>query len=100
MNDPKVFSHSIQSSFWIQIEKMFIKKFNEIILRDFIFYCKSRQFSKNFCRAVSTSHNKFNSNQDFIVKSPLKSLVYPDCSVDQYVWSDINKWNNKIAIVS
>ena len=63
-------------------------------------FIKSRQFSKVFRRVVSTSHIKFNNNQDFIVKSPLKSLVYPDCSIDQYVWADINKWSNKVAIVS
>ncbi|KAL7020465.1 hypothetical protein ACKWTF_011546 [Chironomus riparius] len=78
---------------------MFIKKFNPLVLRDFNFYCKSRQFSKVFSRALSTSHIKFNSKQDFVVKSPLKSLVYPDCSIDQYVWADIDKWSNKIAIV-
>ncbi|XP_070492543.1 uncharacterized protein [Chironomus tepperi] len=78
---------------------MFTKKLRTLLLRDFNFYCKSRQFTKVFNRAICTSNIKFNSKQDFIVKSPLKSLAYPDCSIDQYVWADINKWSNKIAIV-
>ena len=78
---------------------MFVKKFNKIIFKDLSIYCNSRQFNKIFSRVISTPNIKLQDNQDYIVKSPLRSLVYPNCSVDQYVWADYKKWNDKIAIV-
>ena len=79
---------------------MFVKKLNKFILKDLNFYCKNRLFNKISSRVISSSNVKLNNQQDFIVKSPLKSLVYPDCSIDQYVWADTEKWINKVAIVS
>jgi len=78
---------------------MFVKKFNKIFFKDLSIYCNSRQFNKIFNRVISSPYLKLQDNQDYIVKSPLRSLVYPNCSVDQYVWADYKKWNNKVAIV-
>lgn len=37
---------------------------------------------------------------DIIVESAFAPLKYPDLTIDQYVWSDLNKWSNKTALVS
>lgn len=96
-----VFLTACSHSYFItSSKKMFVKKFNKIIFKDLGFYCNSRQFNKIFSRVISSPNVKQNSQQDYIVKSPLRSLVYPDCSVDQYVWADYKKWSNKVAIVS
>lgn len=36
----------------------------------------------------------------FIVNSIYEPITIPDLTVDQYVWKNINKWQNKVAIVS
>lgn len=57
-------------------------------------------------RALLTSQSTFyrhhlaDNEKDIIVYSPFPSLNYPDCTIDQYVWNDFNKWSNKTAVVS
>lgn len=48
----------------------------------------------------SNNHHTTSNAKDIIVNSPLPSLNYPDCSIDQYVWNDCNKWSNQTALVS
>lgn len=48
----------------------------------------------SFC----TSKTKQNVN-DIIIKSPLPSVDYPEWTIDQYVWNDLNKWSAKTALV-
>lgn len=79
---------------------MLIKKFNNLASKDLKLYLKYRQFIKSFNRALSTSKVSNVQRQDFIVKSPLPSLTYPNLSIDQYIWQDVGKWMNKTAIVS
>lgn len=66
-----------------------------------------RQWSqKTLTRTILTSDDSFykhhlaDNENDIIVYSPLPTLNYPDCSIDQYVWNDFNKWSSKIALVS
>lgn len=35
----------------------------------------------------------------YIVKSPYESISIPDLTIDQYVWKNMPKWPNHIAIV-
>lgn len=77
-----------------------IKKFNKISFKDFSFYCKNRRFNKIFSRTVSTTNVSRSAQHDYVVKSPLPPLNYPKVSIDQYIWTDYEKWINKVAIVS
>jgi len=60
---------------------------------------------KNIVRAILTSNGSFhqqplaNDKEDIIVYSPFPSLDYPNVTIDQYVWADVDKWTNKTAIV-
>lgn len=60
---------------------------------------------KFIVRAILTSETKFHKHnltdgeKDVIVYSPLPSLTYPDWTIDQYVWNDLNKWTSKPALV-
>lgn len=77
-----------------------IKKFNKLILKDFSFYFKNRKFNRIFSRAISTTNVRQSAHPDYVVKSPLPPLNYPKVSIDQYIWTDYEKWINKVAIVS
>lgn len=52
---------------------------------------------RNFLK--SQSQLTAQSSKDIIVKSPLPSVKYPEWTIDQYVWNDINNWSNKTALV-
>lgn len=60
---------------------------------------------KILTRAILTSqtslykHQFADNENDVIVYSTLPSINYPDCSIDQYVWKDFNKWSSKTALV-
>ena len=50
-------------------------------------------------RRLCSQHQLDDSANDIIVSSPLPSINYPECSLDQYVWNDFNKWSSKVALV-
>lgn len=41
----------------------------------------------------------FTENDGFIMKSPYEPISIPDFTVDQYVWKNLPKWQNHVAIV-
>lgn len=51
-----------------------------------------RKIPSRFFAAVIDSEN--------IVRAPHPPLSYPELSVDQYIWRDLDFWSNKIAVVS
>lgn len=61
--------------------------------------------SKTTVRAILTSKDTFqqqplaSNKEDITIHSPMPSIDYPNISIDQYVWADINKWSNKTAVV-
>lgn len=66
---------------------------------------KGHASQKTLTRAILTSQTTFykhhlaDNEKDIIVYSPLPSLTYPECTIDQYVWNDFNKWSSKTALV-
>lgn len=66
----------------------------------------SKTHQKLITRAILTSNHQFYKqnyaakDNDTIVYSPLPSIEYPNCTIDQYVWQSVNKWTNKTALVS
>lgn len=65
----------------------------------------TKRSEKTLTRTILTSNASFHkalladNEKDIIVYSPLPSLNYPECTIDQYVWNDINKWSSKTALV-
>lgn len=65
----------------------------------------NRLGQKTLVRAILTSKDSFyqqplaNNKEDIVVYSPFINLHYPNVSIDQFVWADIDKWINKTAIV-
>ena len=61
---------------------------------------------KTAVRTILTSKDTFQQQplvkekEDIIVHSPYSSLEYPDISIEDYVFADVNKWENKTALVS
>lgn len=58
-----------------------------------------------FCRSTSSSSyiNNFRIHtpeDGFVVNSIYEPITLPDMTVDQYVWKNISKWQNKVAVVS
>jgi hypothetical protein len=76
------------------------------IIRQELFGKGQQRSLKIITRAILTSqksfykHNLADSENDIIVYSPLPSINYPECTIDQYVWSDFNKWSSKTALVT
>jgi hypothetical protein len=60
----------------------------------------------NSVRTILTSKDSFqqqpltSNKEDITIYSPFPSIDYPNVSIDQYVWADLNKWGNKTAVVS
>lgn len=47
------------------------------------------------------AHNRsYNSKEGFVWKSGYEPISIPDMTLDEYVWKNVAKWENKIAIVS
>lgn len=40
----------------------------------------------------------FNEHEGYIMKSPYETITIPELTVDQYVWKNLPKWQNHIAI--
>lgn len=65
----------------------------------------NRLNQKNLVRAILTSKDSFyqqplaNNKEDIVVYSPFPNLDYPNLTIDQYVWADVDKWSNKTAVV-
>lgn len=60
-----------------------------------------RRFVSNEKRPLSELSEKalaFSENDGYIMKSPYGSVTIPDMTIDQYVWKDMPKWQNHIAI--
>lgn len=66
----------------------------------------TKNHQKTITRAILTSNHQFykqvyaEKDNDTIIYSPLPSIDYPDCTIDQYVWQSVNKWSSKTALVS
>lgn len=69
------------------------------------------KWNRQLCRSVSssttTSYPSINSlhrihtpEDGYIVSSPFEPITIPDLTIDQYVWKNLSKWQNKVAIVS
>lgn len=47
------------------------------------------------------AHNRTHSIEEgYVWKSGYEPIVVPDLTLDEYVWKNVAKWENKIAIVS
>lgn len=85
--------------------KMFGNVVKTIVRQELLFAPWARS-QRILTRALLTSQGTFykhhlaDNEKDIIVYSPFPSLNYPDCTIDQYVWNDINKWSSKMAVVS
>lgn len=65
------------------------------------------QFKGIFFRSMSsTSYPNINNfrvqtpEDGFVLNSIYEPITLPDLTVDRYVWKNISKWENKVAIVS
>jgi hypothetical protein len=88
----------------LQAKKMFGRTVRIIIRKELLGPGQvSQKLTK---RAILTSsrtfykHNLADNENDIIVYSPLPSIKYPECTIDQYVFKDVNKWSSKTALVS
>lgn len=71
-----------------------------------VLFQNKRLSQKTIVRAILTSKDSFyqqplaNSKEDIVVYSPFPSLDYPNVTIDQFIWHDVDKWMNKTAVVS
>lgn len=54
------------------------------------------------CSSVheSSGNQSGTAKPDVVVSSPFPSIKYPDCLIYEHVWSNINKWSHKVALVN
>lgn len=43
-------------------------------------------------------HRTFNEQDGYVWHSPYEKITIPDMTTDQYVWKNVAKWSNKVAI--
>lgn len=76
------------------------------LVRNELFGRSRLSVSKTTVRAILTSKDTFqqqplaNNKEDIAIQSPFPSIDYPNISIDQFVWADLNKWSHKTAVVS
>lgn len=99
-----IFSYvRVHSGFVYQPRKMFGQAVKTFIRKELLNNGQLTQ--KLITRAILTSetslykHNLADNENDVVIYSPLPSINYPDCTIDQYVWNDVNKWSSKTALV-
>lgn len=61
-----------------------------------------RTFSKYAREAISTNNVALFPPEQGIIKKSLHSeeLRIPKCTIDQYVWENVNQWSDRTAVVS
>lgn len=59
-------------------------------------YCVHR-FVLPACGSLKEIRTKCQQN-GFVLKSPYPQITVPNVTIDQYVWKDLSKWENHIAI--
>lgn len=97
------FTSSAHSGFVSWGRKMFGRAIKTVLRRELLVAQQGSQ--KTLTRTILTSDTSFykhrlaDNDNDIIVYSPLPSLNYPECTIDQYVWNDFNKWSSKTALV-
>ena len=67
----------------------------KIIFRNDLFI-KTRHYRKHSVRLFASGVKSEDPN---VVKAPHPSLSYPQLTIDQYIWKDLEFWKNKTAIV-
>lgn len=60
---------------------------------------KCRVLTKIFERQVVCARMKHIWTSDNIVKSPFEDVVIPEVPLPEYIWSNMEKWSNKTAMV-
>lgn len=55
---------------------------------------ENNEFVKNIFQ-----HRTFTEEEGYVWNSPYEKISLPDMTVDQYVWKNVAKWPNKVAIV-
>lgn len=85
---------------------MFCRALRSFVKNNVFGKCRSAEH-KMLRRSILTTSNSSKQQLDraekeseIIIDSPFPSLNYPDLTIDQYVFKDLNKWSNKIALVS
>lgn len=73
-----------------QLSKVAVPQYKGTIYR-----CKSTTAFPNL-----TNFRNHTPEDGFVLKSIYEPISLPDLTVDQYVWKNIAKWQNKVAIVS
>lgn len=75
------------------------------LIRNELFGSGRLSVSKTAVRTILTSKDTFQqqplaiNKEDITIHSPFPSIDYPNISIDQYVWADMNKWSDKTAVV-
>lgn len=44
-------------------------------------------------------HRKLTENNGFVLHSPFETVSIPDMTLDQYIWKNMAKWKNHVAIM-
>lgn len=75
---------------------MFSRQFHKFIVRKIV---GSRQSSSRpSVSELGKASLIFSEKDGFVMKSPYKPISLPDMTVDQYVWKNLAKWQNHVAI--
>lgn len=51
------------------------------------------------CNRLDLEQKARNDNKSVVLQSHCPAIEIPDMTFDQFLWKDVNKWSDKIAIV-
>ena len=93
-------SLSLHFSFDRRSLKMFSRVIRNYVRNEFLGKKRWELVRTIFATPSSLNRQNYADNsEDIIVSSPLPSINYPDLTIDQFVFNDINNWSKKTALV-
>lgn len=94
------FRFSIESSQRTKkkIFEMFSRQVNKLIIRKNVGLLSRQSSSRRSISELAKKSLIFDENDGFVMKSPYESISLPELTVDQYVWKNLAKWQNHVAI--
>lgn len=77
-----------------------LRSVSELLRRSFVASVTSTTASNNLPLAeYLREHRRYTENDGFVLRSPYERVSIPDMTLDQYIWKNLAKWKNHVAIM-
>lgn len=79
---------------------MFLRPFAQSVYKqnNFKFFVRQLSSKQPSLNELAKKSLIFNETDGYVMKSPYEPISCPELTVDQYVWKNLAKWHNHVAI--